>query len=83
LKAKTGIVNFFGNETKYSTLKQQVKVSQSVVCESQAEYGNYQTNKQLAQSVCNHLKNKNITPSVLIEPTCGKGSLIFTLQNRV
>jgi hypothetical protein len=78
LKDKTGVVNFFKNEADYINLKQELEFSSSVVCESQAEYGDYQTNKQLALSVCNLLKDKHIKPQVLIEPTCGKGNFILS-----
>lgn len=78
LKEKSGIIDFFVKEDDYFHLKQKVETSQSVVCESQAEYGDYQTSKHLAKSVCNHLKNKNINPQVLIEPTCGKGNFILS-----
>lgn len=58
LKEESGIIDFFVKEDDYFQLKQKVETSQSLVCESQAEYGDYQTNKQLAKSICNHLKNK-------------------------
>lgn len=78
LREKCGVADFFTKEDDYFQLKQRVETSQSHVCESQAEYGDYQTNRQLAQSVCNLLKNKNINPKILIEPTCGKGSFILS-----
>jgi hypothetical protein len=78
LKEESGIIDFFVKEDDYFHLKQKVETSQSLVCESQAEYGDYQTSKQLAKSICSHLKNKNINPQVLIEPTCGKGSFILS-----
>ncbi len=51
------------------------------------EYGDYQTPEKFSQSVCDYLKrNRKIRPSLIIEPTCGKGSfirnsLIFNAQN--
>ncbi|MDR0546161.1 MAG: SAM-dependent methyltransferase [Dysgonamonadaceae bacterium] len=78
LKTQCGVVGFFENENDYFQLKQQIETSQSCVCESRVEYGDYQTNKQLSESVCNHLKNKNINPAILIEPTCGKGNFILS-----
>ena len=78
LKEESVIIDFFVKEYDYFHLKQKVETSQSLVCESQAEYGDYQTNKQLAKAICNHLRNKNINPQVLIEPTCGKGSFILS-----
>ena len=78
LKERCGVINFFEKEDDYSQLKQKVETTQSIVCESQVEYGDYQTNKQLTQSVCNRLSEKNINPKILIEPTCGKGNFILS-----
>lgn len=41
------------------------------------EYGDYQTPEYYSLEICKYLKEKrNINPSVVIEPTCGKGSFI-------
>lgn len=41
------------------------------------EYGDYQTPEYFSLAVCQYLKNeRRITPSVIIEPTCGIGSFI-------
>lgn len=41
------------------------------------EFGDYQTPAMFAQRVCDYLKNKKkIKPSIIIEPTCGRGSFI-------
>ena len=51
------------------------------------EFGDYQTPRFFAAKVCNFLKEYiGIHPSVVIEPTCGKGnflfeSLVFDAQN--
>jgi hypothetical protein len=78
LKDKTGIVNFLKKEDDYLQLKQKVETSQSVVCESRVEYGDFQTNRNLSLSITKYLSDKEITPQVLIEPTCGKGSFILS-----
>ena len=78
LKDKTGIVDFFGKEDDFIALQQTLNINQNIVAESGVEYGDFQTNKQLAESVCNYLCNKNITPEILLEPTCGKGSFILS-----
>jgi hypothetical protein len=77
LKNKTGIVNFFEKEDNFVQLKETLTDSQSIAAESQVEYGDYQTNQQLALSVCKYLSNK-INPKILIEPTCGKGNFILS-----
>jgi hypothetical protein len=78
LKEKSGIVDFFKKEEDFIQLKETLTNSQSIVAESRVEYGDYQTNKKLTQSVCNYLSNKHINPKVLIEPTCGKGNFILS-----
>ena len=78
LKEKTGIVNFFEKENDFVLLQQMLEINQNMVAENRVEYGDFQTNKQLAKSVCNYLKNKNLNPKILIEPTCGKGSFIIS-----
>ncbi len=41
------------------------------------EYGDYQTPEYFSFAVCEYLKNeKKITPTVIIEPTCGIGSFV-------
>jgi hypothetical protein len=78
LKGKSGIVDFFEKEDDFKQIRETLMNSQSIVAESQVEYGDYQTNQQLTQLVCNYLSNKNINPQILIEPTCGKGNFILS-----
>jgi hypothetical protein len=41
------------------------------------EFGDYQTPSDFAEKVCMYLKsNRHISPSAVIEPTCGRGSFI-------
>ena len=41
------------------------------------EYGDYQTPEFFSLAVCRYLKEiRKITPSVVIEPTCGVGSFV-------
>ena len=78
LKDKTGIVNFFEKEDHFIQLQQILKINKNIVSEGRVEYGDFQTNKQLANSICKLLKNKEINPKILIEPTCGKGAFIIS-----
>jgi len=78
LNDKTGIVDFFEKEDDFVQFQKTLKINQNIVAESRVEYGDFQTNKKLAESVCNYLKNKNINPKTLLEPTCGKGSFILS-----
>ena len=78
LNDKAGVVDFFVKKDDFIQFQQTLKFNQNIVDESRVEYGDFQTNKQLAESVCNYLNNKNISPKILIEPTCGKGNFILS-----
>ena len=77
LNDKTGIVDFFEKDDDFVQFQQVLKINQTIVAESRVEYGDFQTNKQLAGSICNYLQNKDISPKILLEPTCGKGNFIL------
>lgn len=74
-----GIKIFFENDNDFQGLKESVSnVAISSVEESdRAEYGDFQTNKDLANKVAKNLAKRNISPEIIIEPTCGKGNFII------
>jgi len=78
LNDKTGIVDFFEKDDDFAQFQKTLKINQNMVSESRIEYGDFQTNKQLTESICNYLKNNNINPEILLEPTCGKGAFILS-----
>lgn len=41
------------------------------------EFGDFQTSIKLSRQVCHLLVQQGISPAIVIEPTCGKGSFIF------
>lgn len=41
------------------------------------EYGDWQTNMELALNVCRILKNQGVRPQVIVEPTCGEGNFVL------
>lgn len=45
------------------------------------EYGDWQTNCELANSICEYLKSEGVNPQVIIEPTCGVGNFIMAAIN--
>ena len=49
LKDKTGIVDFFEKEEDFVQLKEMLEINQNIVSENRVEYGDFQTNKQLAE----------------------------------
>lgn len=79
-----GIIHFFDNNEELETLKDIISETQNIVEEPDraTEYGDFQTNLELANNVTVYLKSKDISPEIVIEPTCGKGNFIIaSLQN--
>ena len=74
-----GINTFFENDDDFQALKESVSIVaiSSVEEPDRAEYGDFQTNKDLANKVAKHLAKRNISPEIVIEPTCGKGNFII------
>jgi hypothetical protein len=74
-----GINTFFENDDDFQGLKESVSVvaTSSVEEPDRAEYGDFQTNKNLSNKVAKHLAKRNISPEIIIEPTCGKGNFII------
>ena len=73
-----GILHFFDNNEELETLKKVLSETYNVVEEpDRTEYGDFQTNSDLANKVTLHLASKRISPEVVIEPTCGKGNFII------
>lgn len=74
-----GIIHFFENENDFEILLQSIIPSYITLVEEpdRAEYGDFQTNLNLASKITRQLSLKNISPEIVIEPTCGKGSFII------
>ena len=47
-----------------------------------AEFGDFQTPPALAQDVCRLLADLRVSPASVVEPTCGRGSLLFAALDR-
>ncbi|MDZ7936555.1 MAG: hypothetical protein U5M51_16660 [Emticicia sp.] len=74
-----GIIHLFDNNDELEILKETISISNNIVEEpDRAEYGDFQTNKDLANKVTLHLVSKNISPKIIVEPTCGKGNFIVS-----
>jgi len=74
-----GIYTFFENKDDLQDLYESVSIDAiSIVEESdRAEYGDFQTNKELAFKITKQLSDNNISPEIVIEPTCGKGNFLI------
>lgn len=64
-----GIVDFFESEDYCE--------AEEIVQENKIEYGDWQTNFELACRTCLIVKNQGINPDVIIEPTCGTGTFML------
>ena len=79
LKSTCGINVFFENQLELNELIDTVSSNKNILNEpDRAEYGDFQTNRNLSDNVCKLLKNKNTVPEIIIEPTCGKGNFIIS-----
>ncbi|MDO9634802.1 MAG: SAM-dependent methyltransferase, partial [Paludibacter sp.] len=73
-----GIKHFFDDDDFHTLIKSLSLSNVNLVEEpDRAEYGDFQTNKDLANKVARHLSIRNISPEIVIEPTCGKGNFII------
>ncbi len=74
-----GIMHFFDNDNDFQTLLQTIFFSNVNKVEEpdRAQYGDFQTNLDLANKVAQQLYLRNISPEIVIEPTCGKGNFII------
>ena len=72
-----GITHFFESDEDLHVLKDIISIPQNTFKEpDRAEYGDFQTNIELADKVASYLITTNCVPEIVIEPTCGKGSFI-------
>ncbi|NLK56886.1 MAG: hypothetical protein GX292_04975 [Bacteroidales bacterium] len=74
-----GLISVFESRDDFQELKKSVSVVATDFVEEsdRVEYGDFQTNKGLTNRVAKYLAKENISPEIVIEPTCGKGSFII------
>lgn len=68
-----GISCFFDGTNDFRTILS----DDCLLQERKDEYGDWQTNMDLALAICRLMKKQGVSPRVLIEPTCGKGHFIL------
>lgn len=82
IKDSFNIINFIETESELDELLYKINNIENEIKESnRAEYGDFQTNLELANKVVIKLINKGISPEILLEPTCGKGNFIISSIN--
>jgi hypothetical protein len=52
-----------------------------MIAKTKIEYGDFQTPRDLADSIVTFLQDAGISPSVVVEPTCGLGSFVLAAIN--
>lgn len=78
LKEICGINDFFENQNDIQLTLDFIEKREQEI-QNQSEYGDFQTNSELSDSVVNFLlEEKRFNPDVVIEPTCGKGNFIIS-----
>lgn len=77
-----GIHSFFLAEDQYRLFLEYI-VPEPEVAEviARREYGDFQTPRNLSDTVCSLLRSQRVSPMILIEPTFGKGSFIISALN--
>ncbi|RLD56292.1 MAG: hypothetical protein DRJ01_15430, partial [Bacteroidetes bacterium] len=82
IKSTCGINAFFEIQSELDELINTISNNKNTINEpDRAEYGDFQTNKNLSDSICDFLINQNTAPEIIIEPTCGKGNFIISSLN--
>jgi hypothetical protein len=78
LQSISGIVRFFETQSDLQELKEKLFQTSNLVEEpDRVEYGDFQTNMDLAVGVAQYLSKHIDEPAIIIEPTCGKGNFIL------
>jgi hypothetical protein len=78
IKKVCGINNFFTSQKEATELLNELKTCSSIVSEpDRREYGDFQTNENLAYQVTKYSFNKCEDIEFVLEPTCGKGNFIL------
>lgn len=78
LKNTCGIINFFNcTEELHFIIDSLNSATYSEIADNKTEYGDFQTNITLTRQITKKLKNNNINPEIIIEPTCGQGNFII------
>lgn len=73
-----GIVEYFSSEDEKEEFISTYESIGPVVNEDRISYGDWQTPRPLADAVCKKHIAKYGNPDILIEPTCGLGSFVFS-----
>lgn len=73
----SGIKNFFEEKEELIEIKNVLNECAENIVDKRTEYGDFQTNTDLANNTIAFIAASNYSPEVAIEPTCGKGNFIL------
>lgn len=82
IKDISGIVNYFSSEDEKYEFILTFDNNTLIVSEDRVSYGDWQTPKSLADKVCDKHLSKFGSPNIVIEPTCGLGSFVFSALDK-
>src|SRR5947207_10599951 len=78
LAGLTGLADFFESDAEWKAFREFIASdSADSMRETAREYGDFQTPLDLAKRVCRQLSKLGYAPSLLVEPTCGRGNFIL------
>ncbi len=78
----TGIRSFFPSDESWRSFREALASnSGEPVEDSIREYGDFQTPLALGGAACQKLFDLGYRPTILVEPTCGRGNLIISALN--
>jgi hypothetical protein len=75
-----GIKDFFPSDEDFLKVRNKLKSNQNLVKDdSRIGYGDFQTSETLADLVISRILENKLTPTVVLEPTCGRGNFILSV----
>ena len=84
IKSISGINNFFLSQEDSLELLEKIEQQIGIISEpNRREYGDFQTNSDLASKVVEYTFSKSSDIEFILEPTCGKGSFILASIKRL
>lgn len=78
IRSISGIVDYFSSENEKNIFISTIEKDAYTVCEDRVSYGDWQTPISLAEKICERHASKYGNPDIVIEPTCGLGTFIFS-----
>ena len=84
IKSICGINDFFINQEYADEFFDKIQSRITIVSEpDRREYGDFQTNSILTDSIVDYIKIKRIDFEFVLEPTCGKGNFIISALKKL